>query len=80
MNRQSIYLTKHLTAMRTIHLIVIHCSATKENDTLTEIELEVAPATWVKWYRLPLLYPEERGYKKHTPHSEAWGACERSQY
>lgn len=26
--------------MRTIHLIVIHCSATKENETLTEIELE----------------------------------------
>lgn len=40
MNRQSIHLTKHLTAMRTIHLIVIHCSATKENDTLTEMELE----------------------------------------
>ena len=26
--------------MRTVHLIVIHCSATKENETLTEIELE----------------------------------------
>ena len=26
--------------MRTIHLIAIHCSATKENDTLTEMELE----------------------------------------
>lgn len=26
--------------MRTVHLIVIHCSATKENETFTEIELE----------------------------------------
>ena len=26
--------------MRTVYLIVIHCSATKENETLTEIELE----------------------------------------
>lgn len=26
--------------MRAIHLIVIHCSATKENDTFTEKELE----------------------------------------
>ena len=39
-NKQTIHLTKHLTAMRTVHLIVIHCSATKENETLTEIELE----------------------------------------
>lgn len=26
--------------MRTVHLIVIHCSATKENETFTEMELE----------------------------------------